>query len=678
MAKESKRKVENEDIVKGENMAHIKVHVSRPFGEKNPDIRIFVDKVEIQPYSHAGESADAREAPYEIHYKPAHPEDEEQVEEVLRGLQIHLLPGELRVERKLSVSCPTTSPVVAGTIFTAPLKASGGYGNYTYAVSGDYDWITSPDNQSIKVAPLANTASGVYSYNIEVTDLGGKGESATCTCSVYVPSQPTCCCPAIVAVAGSQVKSPPLTGSASGGVGQPYTFMASGLQAYNLSMDPTGVITGTVPIQLPQGQNNFPYTGNFAITVSDGATPTNQGTVTCATITVLPPLAVSCPTISVVSGWASPSYAVVPSGGEGNYTLSSPANSCVSLSNGMVSISAPGPSGSYPATYPINVADGAGNTATATGSIMVLPAVAVTLPANPVVNNTYKGILDVTGGTGGPYVFLQPGAGSTLPAGLNLTSDGHIYGKPTTAGSVDCTLIVKDANCNSGSVTFSIKVLEAPSATWPLLNAVEGEPVNVSVQTVRGGVGSVTGWNYVASGLPRGLHMDSNSGTVLGTATVSGKFSFTGTIKDANGNVGTGSGSVTVLSVQQSEIERAKKEFDATINTYQNETSIGSHEKIMHDLLAIKHSVSKYTEELEHSDSDDHGFRFSFPPDVLLQGERAEVSIFKQNHPKPIVTLPVDSKTGSVSWDKAIPGEVYEVEALLNGFAIQKITVTAR
>jgi uncharacterized repeat protein (TIGR01451 family) len=107
----------------------------------------------------------------------------------------------------------------------------------------------------------------------------------------------------------------------------------------------------------------------------------------------------------------------------------------------------------------------------------------------------------------------NPGATATADGGLSVTD----------TGSLTCTPPPVTATCVS-------------------IVAIAGTPITPVIMTASGGVG---GYTFSASGLPTGLTM-STSGTISGTPSVFGIFSYTVTVRDSNGNTGTTNCSVTV------------------------------------------------------------------------------------------------------------------------------------
>lgn len=83
-----------------------------------------------------------------------------------------------------------------------------------------------------------------------------------------------------------------------------------------------------------------------------------------------------------------------------------------------------------------------GNTSGSTDGVQPLVVQTATLPAAS-ENEEYTATLVATGGTT-PYTW-QLGASSTLPDGLQLSSEGKITGTPTTTGSTEITVEVLDS-----------------------------------------------------------------------------------------------------------------------------------------------------------------------------------------------------------------------------------------
>ena len=132
----------------------------------------------------------------------------------------------------------------------------------------------------------------------------------------------------------------------------------------------------------------------------------------------------------------------------------------------------------------------------------------------------YSVTLDATGTK--PITWEK--TGGNLPDGLTLSNSGTISGTPTKAGNF--SFIVKASNtAGDDSRTFSITVSEKPAITTSatLKAGTKGEKYSVTLEA--SGTKPIT-WKKTGGDLPNGLTL-SNSGTISGTPTKNGSFSFT-------------------------------------------------------------------------------------------------------------------------------------------------------
>lgn len=141
------------------------------------------------------------------------------------------------------------------------------------------------------------------------------------------------------------------------------------------------------------------------------------------------------------------------------------------------------------------------NPSTGSGSSPSL-TIRASLPGGQ-VGEAYAASLAAQGGTA-PYTF-QLAAGSTLPAGLSLSSGGAISGTPTAAGDSYFTVDVTDSSNPAASAETTLSLLVAPAGV-PLAAVVSGsssgsQPVTVSIPqvaqvTAANGSGAVTLGEY--------------------------------------------------------------------------------------------------------------------------------------------------------------------------------------
>ncbi len=146
---------------------------------------------------------------------------------------------------------------------------------------------------------------------------------------------------------------------------------------------------------------------------------------------------------------------------------------------------------------------------------------------------TYRIPLGVTGGVA-PYHFTV--ASGKLPPGMSVASDGSLTGTPTSTGSAGAIVKVTDSALPTArSTTETLKVSVA--ALSPLTIAPPSLPTAVmgsnysAALTVNGGVPPYL-WTLTAGALPAGIVL-SQSGKITGSASETGTFTFTATVRDS-------------------------------------------------------------------------------------------------------------------------------------------------
>ncbi|MFI5115777.1 MAG: beta strand repeat-containing protein [Terriglobales bacterium] len=165
------------------------------------------------------------------------------------------------------------------------------------------------------------------------------------------------------------------------------------------------------------------------------------------------------------------------------------------------------------------------------------------------VNVPYRATVHVTRGTGTSPFTWSITSGS-LPPGLSLdSSSGAITGTPTTIVNATFTVQVTDAKSLTGSKVLSINIRGAVSITPPTLpGGTVGSPY-LATLTETGGLPPYT-WSVSSGSLPNGLTLTSNSdgtGTISGTPTTLGPYTFTVQVADGETPPATGnSGSLNI------------------------------------------------------------------------------------------------------------------------------------
>jgi large repetitive protein len=144
-------------------------------------------------------------------------------------------------------------------------------------------------------------------------------------------------------------------------------------------------------------------------------------------------------------------------------------------------------------------------------------------------------------GSGGqaPYTFTATGA----PAGLSVSSDGTISGRPTRAGTYTIAAHIVDGTGAASNLQLKLVVkprLAIKTATLPAASAGRGYHAQLGV---RGGVGP---FKWSATGLPSGLKLSAKSGSLAGTPHGAGTFRLTVRVRDALGAVSKKTLSLTI------------------------------------------------------------------------------------------------------------------------------------
>ena len=140
-----------------------------------------------------------------------------------------------------------------------------------------------------------------------------------------------------------------------------------------------------------------------------------------------------------------------------------------------------------------------------------------------------SGPMTGSGGSGSGYTF----ASSDLPAGLSMASNGSITGTPSVSGNFTYHVTITDGEGHTGTIACSLTIAPPPTAVCLVLTGLtQGSPFSSGPMTGCGGSGS--GYTFASSDLPAGLSMASN-GSISGTPSVSGNFTYHVTITDGAG-----------------------------------------------------------------------------------------------------------------------------------------------
>lgn len=328
--------------------------------------------------------------------------------------------------------------------------------------------------------------------------------------------------------------------AASGGQ-PPYSWSALNALPAGLSLSADGSITGT-PTAAPGSYN-------FAVKLTDASgTTTSQTvflTVQASTITIA---ATTLP--GGIVGQSYPATTLAASGGTPPYHWSAssgfPPGLALSASSGGIA-GTPTSAGTF--NFTVQAADAVGNVATRSFTITVSAAALSISTTSPVPAGTagspYSTTFAAENGVP-PYTWVVI-AGN--PGGLTLTQSGTLQGTPQTTGTYSFTVQVTDSAAAHASQQFSLAI-NGPSltVTAPTLpSATLGGPYPAQTFSASGGTPPYA-WSVASGALPAGLKLDPIQGTLSGTPTAPGTFTFTVQATDSKGLTGSKSVSLTVVS----------------------------------------------------------------------------------------------------------------------------------
>jgi uncharacterized protein YhjY with autotransporter beta-barrel domain len=445
---------------------------------------------------------------------------------------------------------PSTLPgATQNSSYSQTISASGGTSAYTYAVtSGSLPaGLTLSSAGALSGTP---TVYGNYSFTVTATDSStGNGpytgsQAYTLSITASTPTITT----ASVANGTVGVSYNQTISSSNGNA--PYTYsISAGSLPTGLSLSSGGVISGT-----PTAGGSYTFTVKVTDAASSTATQTYTGVTFSAPTLTLTPAVLSAAVVgtsysqSFIASAGTPPYTYAESG-----TL--PAG--ISWNAGTATLSGtPTQAGSFPIT--IQVTDSSGGTGPYTHSFSyTLQSNAPTLSITPANNTSLNASYDtaysqtfIGGGGGAPYSF-RLSAGS-LPAGLSLSSAGVLSGTPTQAGSFSFSVQMTDSSTGAGApftttATYSLTVASPTIGLTP--GALGGGAVAAAYSSTLTASGGIAPYSYslTAGALPAGVTL-SSSGSLSGTPTAAGTFSFTVTATDANSYIGSRAYTLTITA----------------------------------------------------------------------------------------------------------------------------------
>ncbi len=197
-------------------------------------------------------------------------------------------------------------------------------------------------------------------------------------------------------------------------------------------------------------------------------------------------------------------------------------------------------------SFTYTATNSAGTSAPATVTVTVgSPTISIapaSLPAGT-AGIAYSTTSLAASGGNAPYAFSL--ASGALPSGLTLASNGTLSGTPTSSGNFSFTAKVTDAFSYTGTRSYTLTIVAGSMAITPATLPAPIYSSSYSQQlTVSGGVAPYT-FSINGGSLPTGIAL-SSTGTLTGSPSKAGTYTFSVTAVDSSSNLTSVSQSYTL------------------------------------------------------------------------------------------------------------------------------------
>jgi hypothetical protein len=229
-----------------------------------------------------------------------------------------------------------------------------------------------------------------------------------------------------------------------------------------------------------------------------------------------------------------------------SFDIASPQSLSINISTGAISGTPPN-AGTF--GIPVSLRDSTGTVFSVSLPLSVFPAVSITTASLP---NGSPGVFyaATVSATGGALPYTWTVSVGNLPTGLSLNAtNGQITGNPSAQGAFQFTIQVTDFGGSIATKAFTITIGVSQLltiTTTSLPNGTLNQPYSQTVAAAGGT--SPYSWSVSSGALPAGLQLSAATGTISGTPTSVGNFSFIILVTDAQQNIARQSLAINIVN----------------------------------------------------------------------------------------------------------------------------------
>ena len=434
------------------------------------------------------------------------------------------------------VSISTPSPLPQGTVGSPysqiTLTATGGTPPYAWSVTAG----ALPGGLTLNSAgTISGTPSAAGAFNFTVQAQDSASNTASAVFGLTVASSLAIATPSPLP-AGATGSAYSLALAATGG-NPPYAWsVAAGSLPPGLTLSSTGTLSGS-----PTAAGTYSFTAQVLDAASSGAS-------LAYSLTIGSGLSITTPSLPAGAIGSTYSQTLTAAGGTSPYAWSVTAGSLpagITLGSAGALAGTPTAGGSF--NFTAQVRDSASHTASAVFSLVIAGgSLQITTPSalpSGVVGGAYSETLAATGGTP-PYTWSLIAA--ALPGSFTLNPAGTLAGTATAAGNFGLIAEVQDSASHIAYTSFSLTIVAgslAISTSSTLPAGVAGTAYSQALAAY-GGTPPYS-WSLTAGTLPAGVTL-SSTGSLSGTPSASGSFSFTAKVQDSASHTASAAFSLTI------------------------------------------------------------------------------------------------------------------------------------